>query len=217
MACSTCSGGCSGCSGCRGSCTGYCYGCSGSCGGQCSSDCGGGCSNCTSCTGSCQGGCSGCTGCSGCGGCGSGCKGACKGSCKTECTGCGSDCSGSCSACTGTCTGACDNGCTASGMAEFYAALGDSIGMEEIILAADMNEVVTALARELERRGKTCSVKAAEVETIAEDELRDAVRADLQSLGYDGSTNPATERMTSAEVQDYISYLQTLYGIVLTT
>lgn len=102
-------------------------------------------------------------------------------------------------------------------MAEFYAALGDGIGLDEIVKAEDMNEVVAALARELERRGMTCAIEAAEVETIAEDELRDAVRADLEKLDYDGTGNPETERMTAAEVRDYISYLQTLYGIVLTT
>lgn len=102
-------------------------------------------------------------------------------------------------------------------MAEFYADLGDGIGLEEIVKAEDMNEVVAALTRELERRGMTCSVEAAEVETIAEDQLRDAVRADLEKLAYNGAGNPANERMTSAEVRDYISYLQTLYGIILKT
>lgn len=100
-------------------------------------------------------------------------------------------------------------------MAEFYAALGEGVGLEDIITAEDMNEVIQALSRELQRRGKVCTAAEVEAEDVAEGELRDAVRSDLENLNYDGANNPARVKMTAAEIKDYISYLQTLYGINL--
>lgn len=164
---------------------------------ECGMDCVPGCTGCGSgCGRSCTGACSGC------GSCGSGCSG---------CSGCGGACSKNCTSCTGACSSACDNGCTAAQMAEFYEALGTDFVIDRIIQADDANDLVTAVGRELARRGLTGAVQQVSADTPALSQTRDAIRADLEQMGFVGTDNPGNRKMLASEVKAYANYLKTLY------
>lgn len=96
-------------------------------------------------------------------------------------------------------------------MAEFYNTLGKDIVIDAIIKAKDANDVVTALTRELTRRGLTGTVQSVTAETEIEGSVRDKIRADLGQMDYVGADNPAQTRAEAQEMQKYIAYIKALY------
>ena len=167
---------------------------------ECGMDCAPGCTGCGS---SCGRGCSG--GCSGCGSCGSGCTG---------CSGCGTSCSEDCTACTGTCEGYCDNGCTATSMADFYTNLGVNINIDSVIRKIDINEIIAAVNQELARRSYSETITEVDDNTLIAVETRNNIRSQLIELGL-SSDVAQYENCRASEMQDYISYIKTLYEKII--
>lgn len=191
-----CDGSCDGCRGCGGcgGCDNSCDGCDG-CGGRCSNNCSGTCdSSCQGCRGTCTGSCQGCQGCTGT------CTGSCTGTCKNTCTDC-----------TGQCTGKCDNGCTAQNTDQVYNNLGVNITLNKIMYAADWNEIVACMNKELTRRGKSgnnSNTSAGQQATLAQ---INALHNSLRLMGKTSADLPAGSVTSTTDIKQIITEIKNLY------
>lgn len=164
--------GCSGSSACGSGCSGSCGG--SSCSTACHSTCWGYCKyECTSCSGSgCVGNCYGCTG-----SCSGTCSGSCSGSCSNTCTG---SCTGGCNTtCTGGCSTACNSTCSGGTQATNLAKL----GVSEIVTAADVINLNTAINFEVTRHNATGTSVSFSINDIVDDAKMTTLIANLKKAG----------------------------------
>ena len=96
-------------------------------------------------------------------------------------------------------------------MEETYNNLGINIDLNKIMYAADFNEIVTCINKELSRRSKSGNVSSTTAGAAATLEQINALHAALRNMGKSSADLTAGSPTSTTDIKKVISDIQALY------